>query len=273
MKARRIRAAIWLFILVFVAWKQPAPAAELTIAAASDLNFVMQELAARFEKTTGEKVKLTFGSSGNFFAQIQNGAPYDLFFSADVKYPLALEREGLVEPGTMYRYAVGKIVIWVLTESKVDLTRGLPALLDAGVRKIAIANPAHAPYGSAAVAALNYAKLYDKVAGKLVFGENISQTAQFVLTGNADAGIIALSLAAAPSMKGKGRFYAIPQDEYPPLEQAAVIVRSSHEKKRARRFLEFLRRPESIALMKQYGFTLPADGKAVESPIGPNKKK
>ena len=271
----KIRAVILLLSLILLAWKQPAPADEITIAAASDLNFVLQELAAQFEKSTGTHVKLIFGSSGNFFAQIQNGAPYDLFFSADMEYPRKLEQEGLTDSGSLYKYATGKIVLWVLAESKIDVSRGLPALLDAGVRKIAIANPAHAPYGRAASDALRHEGLYDKIAGKLVFGENISQTAQFVLTGNADAGIVALSLAVAPSMKSKGKFFLIPSEEYAPLEQAAVMVRSSKQKNTAREFLEFLRTPKSIAIMKQYGFSLPQDGNEHRSPPKnpPLKKK
>ena len=276
MMVTKIRAVILLLSLILVAWKQPAPADEITIAAASDLNFVLQELTAQFEKSTGNKVKLTFGSSGNFFAQIQNGAPYDLFFSADMEYPRRLEQQGLAESGGLYRYATGKIVLWALAESSLDVSRGLPALLDAGVRKIAIANPAHAPYGRAASDALHHEGLYDKVADKLVFGENISQTAQFVLTGNADAGIVALSLAVAPSMKAKGKFFLIPSDEYAPLEQAAVMVRSSQKKNTAREFLEFLRTPKSIAIMKQYGFSLPQDGNEHRGPLKktpPSKKK
>src|SRR5947209_1738637 len=180
---------------------------EITVAAASDLTFALHDLAAQFEKRTGKQVKLSFGSSGNFFAQIENGAPYDLFFSADIEYPEKLEQAGLTEPGTLFRYATGKLVLWAPKESGIDLSRGLSSLLDPRVKKIAIANPTHAPYGRAAVAALRRENLYDKLAGKLVFGENISQTAQFVLTGNADIGIIAISLALSPPMESKGKYF------------------------------------------------------------------
>jgi molybdate transport system substrate-binding protein len=228
---------------------------EISVAAAADLSFVLHDLAAQFEKQTGEQVKLSFGSSGNFFAQIQNGAPYDVFFSADIEYPQKLEQAGSAEPGTLFRYATGKLVLWVPNGSQIDLGRGLSGLLDGRVKKIAIANPAHAPYGRAAAAALRRENIYDKLASKLVLGENISQTAQFVLTGNADAGIIALSLALSPPMQAKGKYFVIPQQEYPPLEQAAVILRSAKNKTAAREFLDFLKTPESIALFKRYGFS------------------
>src|SRR5947207_15702313 len=157
-----------------------AQADELNIAAASDLSFVMKELAASYEKQSGTVVKVTLGSSGNFFTQIQNGAPFDLFVAADIEYPKKLEAGGLGEPGTLYQYATGRIVLWVPAESKLDVNKGLALLTDASVRKIAIANPKHAPYGRAAVAAMTKQGIYEKVTDKLVFGENISQTAQFV---------------------------------------------------------------------------------------------
>jgi molybdate transport system substrate-binding protein len=236
-----------------------AGAAEIKVAAASDLTFAFKDVVAQFEKQTGNSVKLTYGSSGNFFAQIQNGAPFDLFFSADVGYPQKLEAAGLIEPGTIYDYASGKLVMWVPKASKLDLSRGLAVLLDPRIRKIAIANPLHAPYGVAAVAAMRHAAVYDKVKGKLVLGENISQTAQFVQSGNADVGLLALSLAVAPAMKDSGRFVEIPSADYPPLIQAGVILKSSHNKELATQFLKFLKEPGTVALMEQYGFSIPKD--------------
>jgi molybdate transport system substrate-binding protein len=230
------------------------PAQDLTVAAASDLQFVFPEIAARFQKDTGHPVKLIFGSSGNFFAQIQNGAPFDLFFSADIDYPNKLEAAGLTEPGTLDPYATGKIVIWVQASSKLDLGRGLAGLLDPSIKKIAIANPQHAPYGRAAEAALRKAGVYDRLAQKLVLGENISQTASFVASGGADVGIIALSLASAPSMKNKGRYVEIPAEEYPPIEQAAVVLKSSPHKELARQLLNYFKTPAIQELMRSYGF-------------------
>ena len=235
-----------------------APSDELTIAAAADLSYAFEEATAAFEKQTGHKVRLSLGSSGNFFSQLLNGAPFDLFFSADIEYPEKLEASGLTEPGSLYKYATGRIVLWVPADSPLDVTKlGLNALLDPAAAKISIANPQHAPYGRAAVAALNHADLYEKIASKLVLGENISQAAQFVVSGNAQAGIIALSLAVSPAMRDKGRYFVIPQQDYPPIEQAAVILKSSTRKEIAKAFLTYLKSDEGTALMKRYGFMLP----------------
>jgi molybdate transport system substrate-binding protein len=248
-----------LLILSLAIWIPiPAQAAgEITIAAAADLTFAFQDVVARFEKQTGSHAKLSYGSSGNFFSQIQNGAPFDLFFSADIDYPKKLVDAGLAEPGSLYPYATGKLVVWVPNQSKLDLSRGLAVLLDPSIDKIAIANPAHAPYGRAAVSAMQHEGIYDKVKAKLVLGENISQTAQFVESGNADVGILALSLAVAPPMKEKGRYVEIPAQDYPPIIQAAVILKSSHNKELAEQFLKFLKEPATISLMEQYGFIVP----------------
>jgi molybdate transport system substrate-binding protein len=235
----------------------PARAGEVTVAAAADLTFAFAAAAAKFQQTTGDTVRVSYGSSGNFFSQIKNGAPYDIFFSADVDYPKKLEAEGLAQPGTLYEYAAGKIVIWVPANSKLAIDRGLAVLLDPGIHKIAIANPQHAPYGRAALAAMRHAGLYDQVKSKLVLGENISQTAQFVESGNADAGIIALSLALAPAMKAKGRYFEIPPDDYPPIIQGAVILKAAHHQDVAQQFLNFLKQPAGVALMENYGFALP----------------
>src|ERR1700681_1997835 len=143
-------------------------AQEITVAAAADLQFAMQDVAARFEKETGKTVKLIYGSSGNFFQQIQNGAPFDIFFSANLDFPKKLEAAALTEPGSYYQYARGKIVIWVPKESKLDLSSGMKVLLDPSIKKLAIASPQHAPYGQAAVAAMQYEKIYDKVKDKIV---------------------------------------------------------------------------------------------------------
>jgi molybdate transport system substrate-binding protein len=248
-----------------------AHADELNVAAASDLSFAMKELAASYGKQTGNTVKVTLGSSGNFFTQIQNGAPFDLFFAADIEYPKKLEAAGLGEPGTLYQYATGKIVMWVPASSTLDVSKGLSLLLDPSVRKISIANPGHAPYGRAAVAAMTKQGIYDKVAGKLVFGENISQATQFVESGNADVGIIALSLAMAPAMADKGRYFEIPQDLYPAIDQGAIVIKSSQKKDEAKRFLAFLKSTESIAVMRRYGFKLPEA--TSEVPRSQEKKK
>ncbi|TLY28572.1 MAG: molybdate ABC transporter substrate-binding protein [Nitrospirae bacterium] len=231
---------------------------DLTIAAASDLNFAFKDLVGEFEKKSGVRVKLSLGSSGNFFSQISNGAPFTLYFSADIRYPQRLEEAGLVVPGSLYKYAVGRIVLWAPIGSKVDVQKGLDALMDPAVKKIAIANPKHAPYGRAAVAAMEHFKVYDRVKDKIVLGENISQAAQFVESGACDIGIVALSLALAPSMKAAGKYWEIPIEAHPPLEQGAVILMGSKNQESAKRFLEFLKGSQGQEIMQRYGFTLPS---------------
>ena len=236
---------------------RPVDAGELTIAAASDLSFAMKELVAEYEQMTGSHVKVTSGSSGNFYAQIQNGAPFDLYFSADIGYPQKLEDAGLTVPGSLYRYAVGRIVLWTGTASHLDVSKGFDVLREPGIKKIAIANPKHAPYGRAAVAAMESFKVYDSVKDKLILGENISQAAQFIESGACDIGIIALSLAVAPALKDKGLYWEIPAGAHPPIEQGAVIVKSSKQQESAGLFLEFVKGSQGQGIMKRYGFTLP----------------
>jgi len=242
---------------VLCLWATAAHSAEILVAAASDLNFAFKEVVADFEKKTGNTVKLSLGSSGNFYAQLSNGAPFDLFFSADIGYPKKLEEAGLAEPGTLYMYAVGRIVIWVPKGSPIDVgSLGMKALLHPSVKKVAIANPKHAPYGRAAVAAMEHFKVYDAVKGKLVLGENISQTAQFIQTGGADIGIIALSLAVAPAMTDTGTYWEVPLEAYPKLEQGAVVLKAAKDPKTARAFLDYIKSPEGTAVFKRYGFFL-----------------
>ncbi len=231
---------------------------ELTIAAASDLNFAFKEIVSDFEKATGTHVRLSLGSSGNFFSQIQHGAPYDLYFSADIRYPQKLEQTGHAVPGSLYKYAVGRIVVWTPKASSVPVSQvGMDALLDPSIKKIAIANPKHAPYGRAAIAAMEHFKMYDRVKEKLVLGENISQAAQFVESGSADIGIVALSLASAPAMKEAGQYWEIPAASHPVLEQGAVILAGARNPQAAMAFLDFLKGPEGRQVMAGYGFVLP----------------
>jgi len=234
-----------------------AAAQSLTVAAASDLQTVLPALVATFEKETGRKVSLTFGSSGNFSTQIENGAPFDVFLSADIDYPRRLERAGLTERGTLYEYATGHLVLWTRQDSGIDIRQGLSVLTDARIRRIAIANPEHAPYGRAAVAALRHDGLYERVQAKLVIGENISQTAQFAQTGSADVGLIALSVALSPALTSSGSYVEIPESLHPPIEQAAVVLASSRLKPLARQFVDYLKKPESLTILKSYGFAVP----------------
>jgi molybdate transport system substrate-binding protein len=233
------------------------PCGTVTVAAASDLTYAMDEIAVNFKKATGCTVRLSMGSSGNFLTQIENGAPFDVFFSADIEYPKKLETEGFAAPGSTYLYAIGKIVLWTQKDSRVDVSRGFAALRDPAVQKIAIANPDHAPYGRAAEQALRQAGVYEAVKGRLVLGENISQTAEFVESGNADAGIVALSLVLSPALKDKGRAWNIPENLYTPIQQGAVVVRAAANPEGALQFLNYIKMPATAALLERYGFALP----------------
>jgi molybdate transport system substrate-binding protein len=258
MKSRKVAA----IVLLAIAGARTVEAQEVRVAAAADLKFAMTELTGQFEMQAGTKVDVTYGSSGNFFAQLQNGAPFDLFFSADIDYPRKLEAAGLAEPGTLYQYAVGRIVIWAPADAKVNVAKlGWNALLDSSVQKIAIANPEHAPYGRAAMAAMQKAGIYEQVKAKLVYGENISQAAQFVQSGNAQAGIVAMSLAVSPAMKD-GKRWLIPAEMHPPIEQAAVVLKGAKNKDQAKALLEFVKSPAGRATLTKYGFTFVASGAA-----------
>jgi len=248
----RIIAALLLSLCIATA----ASAQSLTVAAASDLQPVLPEIAKRFERETKIHVTTSFGSSGNFFAQIQNGAPFDLFLSADVEYPGRLEDSGHAVKGSRTEYAMGRIVLWTKKDSGVNVSMGFGIRASPRVRRIAIANPEHAPYGRAAVAAIEHEALYQELKSKLVLGENVSQAAQFVQSGNADAGIVALSLALSPPMKSSGTMYQIPADWYRPIIQAGVILEISRQKAAAKQFLDFLGRPEIARLLEQGGFTV-----------------
>ncbi len=239
-----------------------ATAQEITVAAAADMSAALPALVAAYTKKTGQAVKLSFGSSGSLTNQIRNGAPFDVFFSADEEYPQQLSAEGLVS-GTLYRYSVGRLVLWVPNDSPLDLSKlGMKALLDSSVKKVSIANPATAPYGRVAAEALRHFGIYDQVSSRLVLGENVSQTAQFVESGNAQAGLIALSHALGPAMKDKGRYWTVPLDAYPTLNQAAVVLSRSKRGDAARRFLDFLRTPEATSLLASHGFSLPTEKQA-----------
>ena len=236
----------------------PAGAQEISIAAAADLSTALPDIASAYTKQTGQAINFSFGSSGTLTTQIENGAPFDLFFSADESYPAQLVEKGLADKDTLYRYAVGRLVLWVPNNVTLDLQAlGIKTLLDPSIKKIAIANPLHAPYGRAAEAALKQLGVYDQISSKLVLGENISQTAQFVESGNAQAGLIALSHATSPALKDKGRFWPIPLDAYPTLNQAVVVLSKSKRPAAARKFLDYLRSSGGAARLKAYGFSLP----------------
>jgi molybdate transport system substrate-binding protein len=236
---------------------QKAGSRTVAVAAASDLQTVLPALLSGFEKATAIKARVSFGSSGNFFAQIQNGAPFDVFFSADVDYPRRLVAAGQADADSLYQYATGRLVLWTRSDSGVDVRKGLAVLRDSRVRRIVIANPDLAPYGRAAVAALKTTGVYDQIRDKLVFGENISQAAQLAQSGNADVGLLAHSLASGAVLKASGTFIDIPSTAYPPVAQAAVLVSASRNKDAGRALLQYIKSAEARQTFADFGFGEP----------------
>jgi molybdate transport system substrate-binding protein len=249
-----------LLLLAWAAVAAPAQDRHLDVAAAADLKFAMDDLVGAFGKAhPGITVSVSYGSSGNFLSQIQNGAPFDLFFSADIEYPRRLAEAGLAPKGSEFLYAVGRLVVWAPTSSRIQIERGVEALAAPEVRRIAIANPTHAPYGRAAEAALRKLGVYDAVKDRLVFGENVAQAAQFVQSGAADAGIIALSLALAPALAAEGRYFEVPLDAYPRMDQGGIVLNRASDPEAARMFRDFVLGAEGRATLKRQGFFLPGE--------------
>lgn len=242
----------FLFIAVVVALT--AKTQPVKVAAAADMKYLMPELVANYKaKHPNATIDVSFGSSGLFYQQISNGAAFDIYFSADISYPQKLKEQGFVN-GNVTTYAFGSLVLY---STSIDVTKGIDVLKDDAVKKIAIANPQHAPYGKRAKECLKYYKIYDSVKSKLVLGDNITQTAQNTVTGNADVGIIALALALAPEMKSKGKYILLDTKTYNPVEQGCVLIKSWQVNPEASRFLKFVLSNECKPLFEKYGFIVP----------------
>jgi molybdate transport system substrate-binding protein len=249
-------AAVAALVMGSAAQAQTVP----TVAAASDLKFAMEEVAAQFQKQTGQSLRLVFGSSGHFKTQILQGAPFHLFMSADEQFVFELADAGKTEDRGR-AYAVGRIGILVppgsLLKPDGELQDLAAALKDGRLRKFAIANPQHAPYGTRAQEALRHAGLWSAIQPRLVYGENVSQTAQFAVSGSTQGGIVAQSLALAPAVAKTGRFALIPEAWHQPLRQRMVLVKGAPTVARA--FYDHLSTPAAQAIMVRYGFAMPKD--------------
>lgn len=227
----------------------------LHVAAAADLRYALDSLVVVFAKQQpAVKVEVTYGSSGKFYEQIRQGAPFDVFFSADSNYPKQLDSLKLTAAAPV-PYATGQLVLWSKTLD--PNSQGIQTLLNPQVRKIAIANPKHAPYGKKAVEVLHHYKLYDQVQPRLVLGENIAQTANYAATGAADIGILALALALSPELKKQGRYYLIPADAHTPLNQSFVVLKKAASATTASEFTQFIGSAPAQKVLQGYGFTLP----------------
>jgi molybdate transport system substrate-binding protein len=234
-----------------------AQADKITVAAAADLKFAMDEIVTVFKKDNpSDQVEVVYGSSGKAHAQIKQAAPYDLYFSADIAFASDLVKSGLAA-SNVKPYAVGRIVLWSARQDATKMT--LASLTDPKITRIAIANPMHAPYGKRAEEALRASGLWEKVQSKLVYGENITQTAQFVLTGNAQVGIIALSVAINSELASKGGYWLIPDKLHQPLEQGFIITKRAAGNALAKRFAHYMESKSARAIMTKYGFVLPGE--------------
>ncbi|MFN3545748.1 MAG: molybdate ABC transporter substrate-binding protein [Thiobacillus sp.] len=253
----KLSACAGLALALTLTLSAPAQAEKLTIAAAADLKFAMSEVVEKFRATRpDDQIEVIYGSSGKFFTQIKNGAPFDMYFSADIAFPRELEKQGLAA-GTTHPYAIGRIVLWSL---KPDLAQtALKDLPRAPIRKFAIANPQHAPYGLRAMEALQHQGVWDAMKPKLVMGENIAHTAQFIDTGAAEAGIVALALVLSPTMQGKGAWTLIPAEWHEPLEQGYVITRRAAGNRLAGDFARYMDSEPARVIMRRYGFVLPGE--------------
>lgn len=236
---------------------QGAACAEtLTVAVAANVQYAFGDISALFLKETGIEVNGTIGATGKFAAQIRNGAPFDILIAADSETPDALYKQGATA-GSPTVYAQGALVLW--TTRDLDLGRGMEVLTESAVQKVAVPNPRLAPYGRAAVEALQKAGLEAKVAPKLVYGESIAQATQYVDTGAADAGFTAKSIVLAENLKAKGKWVEIPRDDYAPITQSVVELKHGEAAHpvAARKFIEFLFTPEARAIFQKYGYILP----------------
>lgn len=229
--------------------------AMVRVAAAADLKFALEEVKAELARSQPELgLAITYGSSGTFFQQLRNGAPFDLYLSADLSYPARLADAGKAGKDDVFPYAVGRLVVWAPRGSPVDATQGLAALSSPAVTKVAIANPEHAPYGKAAVAAMQTAGVYETVKDKLVLGENVAQAAEFAQSGNAQVGVFALSLALSSQLKDKGRYADVPLEAHPRIDQGGVVMADAAHPEAAHRVKDFLLGEQGTAILARYGF-------------------
>jgi molybdate transport system substrate-binding protein len=241
--------AAWLLLTAPVTWAET-----VLVAVAANFTKPMTEIAEAFEKSTGHSAKLSFGSSGKFVSQFENGGPFEVFLSADDKGPIKLEQAGLAVAGTRFTYALGKLVLWSATPSLVD-DQG-QVLSKGGFKHIALADPKLAPYGAAAVEVLKNLSMFDKLQPLFVQGENIAQTHQFVSTGNAELGFVALSQVIDSGRIASGSGWIVPNNLYKPIRQDAILLKNGLENPAAPALMKFLKSPEALAIIKKYGYGL-----------------
>jgi molybdate transport system substrate-binding protein len=224
---------------------------KITVAVAANAQYAMKEIEVQYEKETGTQIELVISSSGKLTAQIKEGAPYDVFLSADMEFPEALYKEGLtVDAPKIYGY--GKLILW--TMKNLDLKKK-DLLLSPGVKTIAIANPKVAPYGEAAISAMKFSKQFEKAEKKIVYGESISQVSQYIFSQTADVGFTAKSVVLSPEMKNKGKWIDVDIKAYSPIAQGAALLKASRNKGAAEKFYKYLYSEKAKAVFRKYGYT------------------
>jgi molybdate transport system substrate-binding protein len=251
----KLRSALTVALLISVLANAPVFAVEVNAGVASNFSAPMKQIAALFEQQSGDTVKLSFGSTGKFYAQIKGGAPFDVFFAADTATPQRLEEEGLTVNGSRFVYALGKLVLWSAQPNFVD-DQGR-VLRKGDYEKLAIADPKLAPYGMAAKQTLEKLAMWNSIRDKLVMGENITQAYQFVATGNAELGFVALSQVMRDGKVSAGSSWLVPPDMYKPIRQSAVLLSGAKDKAAAQAFLDFLKSDKAAAVIRSYGYALP----------------
>ncbi len=231
----------------------------LNVAAASVMKFAMDDIAEQFYGEYPQwRIRTSYGSSGNLFSQLVNRAPFDIYFSADMRYPEMLVERGIADREALFHYADGGLAVWALHDAPVNVGElGIESLRHPSATRISLANPRHAPYGAAAEEALKYFHIYEDVRGRLIYGDNVVQAAQFIESGSASVGIIALAVARAPVLMEKGTYWEIPQDSFPRLQQGGVILPWAGNKEAAEAFRDFVLGEKGRAILRRYGFHIP----------------
>ncbi|MBK9949602.1 MAG: molybdate ABC transporter substrate-binding protein [Nitrospira sp.] len=247
------RLLAWCLLLIATITATPAFAEQVLVAVAANFVPPFREIAIEFESATNHNVRVAAGSSGNFYSQIKNGAPFDIFFSADTERPKLLEDEGLGVKDSRFTYAIGRLVLW---SPSTDLIKGEETLRSKKFKRLAIANPKTAPYGLAAMQAMQKLELWESIQPKIVMGENLGQTMGFIESGNADLGFVALSQVMDLKIKGTGSLWAIPSNLHEPIKQDVILLTKGKDSQAAKALMEFMVGPQAKAIIARYGYEL-----------------
>lgn len=248
------RVSAWCLLLIVSTAAPPAFAEQVLVAVAANFVPSFREVAMEFEKSTGHHAQIAAGSSGNLYSQIKNGAPFDVFFSADDERPKRLEEEGVGVKGTRFTYAIGRLVLW---SPNVDLVKGEETLSSTNFTRLAITNPKNSPYGLAAMQAMQKLRIWDKLQPQhIIMGENLGQTMEFIESGHAELGFVALSQVLDPKVKGKGSRWDVPSNLHEPIQQDAIVLAKGKDNATAKALMEFMSGPQAKAIIERYGYQL-----------------